>query len=66
MHGAMLTSGIGDNNIKTPTYDEQMSFETYRLQFEAATKANIKEEWKSGSFSSTRTCASSTSQDTRR
>lgn len=41
MHGATLKSGISGNKVNTPTYGGQLSFETYRLQFEAVrSKAN--------------------------
>lgn len=39
-HGTTILPGIASNKIKPPTYDSQIPFETYRLQFEVACKAN--------------------------
>lgn len=40
MHGITLTSGISGNKAKPSTYNSRTSFETYELQFEAASIAN--------------------------
>lgn len=39
-HGMTSSPVIGNNKIKPPTYDGHTSFETYKLQFEMAGKAN--------------------------
>lgn len=40
IHGPTLTPRISGNKAKTPNSEGQTSFETYKLQFEAASKPN--------------------------
>lgn len=46
MQGITPTSKTSCNNVKTPTTGRQTLFEIYKLQFEAASKANWNEEKK--------------------